>query len=226
MRLITTALLFASASIACAQTSTPPNPCAANVSSSLPESSGCMPLTYKPADGGPERTIMVPVEYIYPQGHSVPVPPTASRLLEFQAGVFGAYNTADYGTTGNIDAGVYASLMARHFGIQVDAADTVDSRAGVREAYVVAGPRFQMRYKPLTIYAKAQAGVARFSATPAPRLNNKDTSAVEQFGGGVEINATRNLRIRVVDYSYQIWPEFNPRNLSPQIVSAGVAFHF
>lgn len=228
--LIFTAALLASAT-AYAQNPTLPdaptqNGCASNTSSSLPESSGCFPATFTPADGGPPRPVLMPSMYVFQQGGSAPVPPAAVKSRELQIGAFGSYVDPDYGPSVNVDVGVYVAFTAKNLGVEADAADTVDSRGGIHEAYAVIGPRAQMKFKMVTLYVKAQAGAGRFSGATSDPINNHTIGAVEQYGGGLEMNLSRHVKVRLADYTYQVWPEFSVANLTPYHVSSGLAMRF
>ncbi len=221
MRNIVLVLTLITASTAYAQ-----DACSTSTSSSLPESAGCLPATFTPANGGPSRPVLLDVVFTNMQTGAVKVPPAAMKHREFELGAFGTYTQPDYGHSVNTDVGVYAVYTSKYFGIQADAVDTVINRGGIREASGVIGPRIQLRAKELTFYAKAQAGAGRFSGDPANRYSNKIVGAVEQYGGGMEVNVLKHAKLRVIDYSYQVWPEFSPRNLSPTIISSGLAVRF
>jgi opacity protein-like surface antigen len=170
--------------------------------------------------------VLLDVQFTNFQGGSAPVPPAAVKLREAAIGVFGSYEMPDYGSEGNVGVGAWATFTGNYFGVQADAEDTVDSRAGIRERSIVVGPRIQLRTHGVTFYAKAQAGAGHFSGDIYNTVSNKTTKVIEQYGGGVELNPTKHLKVRLADYSYQVWPEFSPTNLTPSIVSSGFALRF
>jgi hypothetical protein len=167
LRTLVIALALSTACTAYAQTGCS----SSSTSSSLPETSGCLPATFTPADGGPSRPVLLDVQFTNFQGGSAPTAPSAVKLRELAIGVFGSYDSPDYNSNGNIGVGAWATFTANHFGVQADAVDDIDSRGGVEERSIVVGPRYQVRRHGITLYAKAQAG-----ASPERRLANPTTS--------------------------------------------------
>lgn len=192
-------------------------------------SSGCFPLTVKPADGSPERTTWVLATFPSPplkvrsSGGAVP---GMTKSRELDLGLSAYYTKPDYSSGFNVDVGAFVAYSGKYFGGEVDAADTVRSGRGIHEPYIVAGPRFQYRTHYFTAYVKAQAGVIHFSGAPAQPINNRQTLVLENYGGGIEVKVGPHLKIRAVDINYQIVPTFSPNNLTPFHIGSGVAFSF
>lgn len=207
------------------------NPCASiPQGATVPASSGCMPLSVKPADGGPVQTVWVPATFSY----SAPQPvggkggnrfAAAFKSRELDLGASAFYADPDYGRGTNIDVGVFAAYTGKYIGVELDAADTVKSANGIHEPYIVVGPRFQYRARHFTVFAKVQAGALHFSGASG-QANNKQTLVVENFGGGLEFRLSPHVKIRAVDANYQILPTFAPTNLTPFHIGSGLAFSF
>lgn len=195
--------------------------------SQLQDTSGCFPLTFKPADGGPITTVWV--HGLFVPGHmgknSSPTLAAASRSRSLDIGGTAFFTDPDYGHGSNVDVGAFVAFTGRFFGVEADAADTVRHTGGIREPYVVAGPRFQYRTRHLTVYGKAQAGAGHFSGDRSS-ADNKKTFVVENYGAGVEFKVSPHLLVRAVDANYQVWPTFANNNLTPFHIGSGLAYSF
>lgn len=148
------------------------------------------------------------------------------HVREFEIGAVGSYANPDYGPRRNGNVGGFAVFSTRFFGVEADGSFTVASPIGIHETTAVIGPRFQYEKKFLTVYAKAQVGAGSFSGDPNNSYNDDKRYVVEQYGGGVEVRAMKHIKIRAVDVSYQVFPTFAPRNLTPLLLGGGVAYSF
>ncbi len=219
---------FVAGTTAFAQTTT--NPC--NVPAGTPLPDGCFPLTYKPADGGPERPVFL---NFTPGVQTVPVPsgkgtggaaPAAARAAELSIGVNASYNKTDYGDAGNILTGAYVNFTTRRFGVEANASYTAVARVAARENTIVAGPVYNVvNSNRLRAYVKASFGGGHFTGDPGNPGASGHTFFVQSYGGGVDLRATKHFNVRLVDAEYQIWNSFPPGGtLSPYTITSGVAF--
>lgn len=214
------------AGTAAAQTTS--NPCAVPAGAQVPD--GCFPLTYKPADGGPERTIYLP----YTPGAPVPVAtgrgaarPAGIKIREFDLGVNASYVEPDYGHSVNIQTGVFAVYTANRFGAEANGSYTAVARTGQRENTLVAGPRFNLiNSRRLVVYAKASFGGGHFDGDKGNPAANGHTYFVQEYGGGIDYHVSKRFNVRVADGEYQRWSSFPPQGLTPITFSSGLSVRF
>ena len=194
----------------------------------VPESTGCVPLVYKPADGGPVQTVWTPAVFLQPQVQSGNTQTvfTATKYRTLDIGGSAYFVNPDYGHGSNVNVGAFVAYTGRFFGVEADAADTIRNTGGIHEPYIVAGPRIQYRTRHFVVYGKAQVGAGHFSGDNTQPQNNKHTFLVENYGAGLEFIVSRHLKVRVVDANYQIWPSFSPNKLTPFHVGSGLAYSF
>lgn len=221
-------LAFLAGTTAFAQTTS--DPC--NVPTGTPLPNGCFPLTYKPADGGPERPVFLGYT---PGTPTVPAPsgkgrggaaPAASRASEFSVGIDASYNKTDYGNAGNILTGAYVNFTTRRFGVEANASYTAVARVAAHENTIVVGPVFNIvNSDRVRGYIKASFGLGHFSGDPGNPGADKHNFFVQSYGGGVDLRVTKHLNVRLVDAEYEIWNSFPPSgSLSPYTVTSGIAF--
>ncbi len=192
----------------------------------LPDSSGCIPLTYKPLDGGPERTVWAPAIF---QPSTTPIAkpsPMKMRVRELEIGAVGTYADPDFNPRRNGNVGGFAAFNTRWWGVEADGSFTVASPTGIHETTGAIGPRVNYTTKYVTVYGKAQVGGGSFSGDPVHIYGEDKKYILEQYGAGVDIRVMKHLKIRAVDASYQVWPTFPPHNLTPILVSSGLAYTF
>jgi len=177
--------------------------------------------------------------------HCQPVP-TASRLADLQIGLDFSVANPDYAndvyhlaqpTTGQYSwhgFGAYANLDVRHhFGIEANFHSLSGPDPVLYERNFQIGPRFVFPVgRRLVPYAKALVGrgIFNFAALDATTGNSVQIANLgyntQTFGGGVDLRLLPGLNIRLVDYEYQLWDNFPPNKLNPQVFSFGVAYHF
>lgn len=204
------------------------NPCLVPAGAQVPD--GCFPLTYKPADGGPERTVFLP----FTPGAPVPTAkgrglarPAGIKIREFDLGVDASYVNPDYGHSVNIQTGIFVLYTGNRFGVQANGRYTAVARTGERENTVVAGPRFNLlNGKRLVVYAKASFGGGHFSGDPGNIAANAHTYFVQEYGGGIDYHVSKRFNVRVGDGEYQSWSSFPPKGLTPLVFSSGVSLRF
>lgn len=191
------------------------------------DTTGCIPLTFKPADGGPAIQVWVPATFIgpTPTGHADTFA-TSMKIRTLDVGVMGYFTAPDYGHSSNVDTGVFVAYTGKVFGVEADAADTVRDPGGIRESYIVAGPRIQYRGRRYTVYGKAQVGAGHFNGDRAQPTLSGHSFLVENYGAGLEFSLSRHLKLRAIDADYQIWPSFYTNRLTPIHLGSGLALSF
>jgi hypothetical protein len=81
------------------------------------------------------------------------------------------------------------------------------------------GPRYSLYFGRFQPYAKGLVGVGHFTY---PYLFGHDDGLVVAPGGGVDFRLTRRIRLRAVDFEYQLWPQFHYGLMSSYGVSTGI----
>ena len=206
----------------------PGNPCLVPAGAQVPD--GCFPVTFRPADGGPEQTVFLP----FTPGAPFPTAkgrglarPAGVKIREFDLGVDASYVNPDYGHSVNIQTGLFALYTGNRFGAEANGRYTAVARSGERENTVVAGPRFNLvNGKRLVVYVKASFGGGHFNGDPANLAANAHTYFVQEYGGGIDYHVSRRFNVRVGDAEYQSWSSFPPRGLTPLVFSSGVSLRF
>ncbi len=172
--------------------------------------------------------------------------PTASRRADLQAGVTFSFADPDYAndiysltqpTAGENrwhGYGAYVDLDLRyHLGIEANFHELSGPDPVLYERTFQVGPRFVFpvgrRFAP---YAKAMAGRGIFNFVAIDPLTGKSVQLAnagyntQSIGGGLDLRLLPGLNVRLVDYEYQVWDNFPPNKLHPQVLSFGVAYHF
>ena len=142
------------------------------------------------------------------------------------AGGFFSDFSPDYGSNRLYGIGGFLDLNLRnHIGVEGEIHYSVLTPTDLSENTYLIGPRYTVRRKRFSGYAKALFGMGRFG-TQGGSFGTTATSAYTAyaFGGGVEYMATRNINVRVFDVELQKWPSFPPNGLSPISYSIGVAY--
>jgi hypothetical protein len=132
--------------------------------------------------------------------------------------------------------GVYGDLDVKyHLGLEVDFHQVQGTDSILYERTYEVGPRFSYpigsRFVP---YVKAMYGRGVFnfpgyiSTTGGTQEVAVANLAYNIFtgGGGLDVKVLPGLNIRVIDFEYQRWENFPPKNINPAVVSFGVAYHF
>jgi len=157
--------------------------------------------------------------------------PTATKLLDIQAGGDFVYGKSDYGD--NVKGyGFYGTIDFRqHFGLMLDFHQANEPGTIYERTYEVGG-RYVRHYGRFDPYAKLMIGRGVFNGPPNPFNPTGGASFnlaydLGGIGGGVDYKLKRYLNIRG-DYEYQYWKS-GPgltNGLTPQLASVGVAYHF
>lgn len=151
---------------------------------------------------------------------------TASRQFDLQIGGQGVYAKSDYYPQAFRGAGGYATLdFTTHFGVEIDFRQANSQSDAAYERTYEIGARYHRAYGRFSPYLKALygRGVFNFINSGVVVANLAYNEFV--FGGGTDFAVLRWLNLRA-DYEYQSWLSFQPNNLTPQLISVGVAYHF
>ena len=150
---------------------------------------------------------------------------TATRQADLQVGGYFTFTPAsDYGAAKLKGGGGYATLDFAHgFGVEINYRKVVSPEVDdVYEKVYEAGGRYVRHYGRFHPYARVSYGRGVFNF-PYGRAN----LAYNLFaiGGGADFMLKKHVSLRA-DYDYQHWLSFPGGSLTPQMVSAGVAYHF
>jgi len=151
---------------------------------------------------------------------------TASKLFDVQAGGDFVLDRSDYGSQFK-GGGVYATLdFTNHFGAEVDFHQANASGIGLYERTYEAGGRYHRDYGRFEPYAKFLYLRGKFNFVDGYTGAVLANLAYNGFalGGGTDFHVKPWLNLRA-DYEYQDWFHFEPRGLTPMLVSFGVAYH-
>jgi hypothetical protein len=151
--------------------------------------------------------------------------PTASGPGSYLAGGVAFSRFApDYGRnkldgiTGYVDAN-----LTWRYGVEGEARYLIYNQvAQTNEITYLVGPRISFRPKALRPYAKFLVGRGIFNF---PYNFAQGRYFVMAPGGGVDLEMKR-LNVRLVDFEYQKWKDFNFGTLSPYGFSFGVSYKF
>ncbi len=126
----------------------------------------------------------------------------------------------DYGHRNLGSLGMFVDLNPSwRFGVEGEFARTrVHSDAETRYSTYLVGPRISLRPHRLDPYVKVLAGLGRFSFPYGYATGNYFVIAP---GAGVDWRASDRVRLRLVDFEYQEWPQFTFGQIHPYGISAG-----
>lgn len=138
-------------------------------------------------------------------------------------GIAGSAFQADYGKRyiGGAAAYIDANLTP-HLGLEAEARTLhFHEEAGIRQTTYLAGPRFTLRPHALAPYAKVLVGMGQFHY---PYGYADGRYFVVAPGAGVDLRLARSgIKLRLIDFEYQDWPQFTFGQLHPYGISAGVS---
>lgn len=129
---------------------------------------------------------------------------------------------SDYGHTQIRGGGVYvdANLYWR-FGVEGEYRKLKYPTLGESQTTMLVGPRWSFRSSGLQPYAKVLVGGGRMTF---PYGYGRGDYFALAPGGGVDLQLSEKIRVRLVDVEYQTWPGFEFGPLHPFGVSAGISF--
>jgi len=163
------------------------------------------------------------------------VEPTAYRSqLSLRVGGMGSGFQPDYAGGGIPEAspqrlygfGVYADLKFTRW-VQLEGEMRwlrMNSFADITQDNYLIGPRVpihEFKWKQATPYGKALFGMGK--------MNFEYNYAHGRFmdialGGGLDLQLTKRISVRAVDFEYQLWPNWINGTLKPYGVSVGAAY--
>jgi hypothetical protein len=144
-----------------------------------------------------------------------------------QVGINGSFIQPDYGGKHSEGLGVYGTFdFTQHIGIEGDIHFSVRTPTDIAEHSYLLGPRYVFHKKRYHPYAKVLFGLGTFSTQYDAQPNFSYNYGIYDFGGGLDIKATRKINIRAFDFEYQKWPGFAPHALSPYLITIGAAYNF
>ncbi len=160
--------------------------------------------------------------------------PTASRLVDLQAGATFNLGNSDYQGASTLKGfGFYTTFDFRHhLGVEADFHQLNDpgSQKSIYERTYEIGPRYVMHFGRFAPYTKLMVGRGVFNFPPSP--SNPSGGAVANLayniwavGVGADYHLRPSINVRA-DYEFQRWCGFPPNGLSPGVLSFGVAYHF
>ena len=154
--------------------------------------------------------------------------PTATRSGAAQVGVAVSIAAPDYGQRYVKGISIFGDLdFGAHLGVEGDVhLVSYITPTDIGENTYLAGPRYNYRRKRLDLYGKALAGVGQFEYQYDNVPHFHDSYFVYAFGGGLDIQATRHIVIRAVDFEAQRWPGYRQDGLTPYVTTFGVAYAF
>ena len=93
--------------------------------------------------------------------------------------------------------------------------------ADVHASTYMIGPRYYRNMRRFQPYAKGLVGFGLFNF---PYNFAHGNYLVVAPGGGVDFRINHRIRVRLVDFEYQIWPQFTYGSMSSVGVSAGIRY--
>jgi hypothetical protein len=157
-------------------------------------------------------------------------PPAHAQALPTGVGpgayivVGGTYSEfkSDYGQQTIAGESVYVDTnLLWRVGVETEARRVAYSNFGERQSTLLAGPRWSFRPRTFIPYVKLLAGGGRFDF---PYNFGYGTYFVAAPGAGVDLRLGNRVRVRLVDFEYQVWPGFTFGSIHPYGVSAGLSF--
>jgi len=131
---------------------------------------------------------------------------------------------ADYGKRSITGASVYVdSNLEWRWGVETEARRMVYPNFGESQSTLLAGPRWSFHPRGFVPYVKFLGGGGRFEL---PYGFGHGDYFVMAPGAGVDLRLGQKVRVRLVDFEYQVWPGFTFGSLHPYGVSTGISFQF
>jgi hypothetical protein len=154
------------------------------------------------------------------------VPAADEGGLRLSAGGTASAYELGYGEVKIMGVSAFVDADAsRHFGIEAEGRwlfyHWKADGPGVDEhttTYMI-GPRYSRYYGRFQPYVKGLVGIGQFNYS---YNYAKETDLVAAPGGGVDFRLTRRIRWRVLDFEYQIWPQFHYGQMSSYGLSTGI----
>jgi hypothetical protein len=131
---------------------------------------------------------------------------------------------ADYGQRVIYGGTLYADINPTwRYGFETEARYLrFNTFEDVTETNYLAGPRVMLKPGPFRPYVKFLVGAGKISL---PIGYAQGTFLTYAPGGGVDYIMSDRVTLRVIDFEYQVWPDFSSYGrLNPYGISAGISF--
>jgi hypothetical protein len=161
---------------------------------------------------------------------------TASRSFALQVGGAVSIASPDYSNTDIKGFTIYADMdftyiLHGRLGIDAEIHEiNLITPYDLGENSYLLGLRYKYRYGRLQPYLRVGGGIGTLNFNGGPGNYYATSSYIREglyaIGGGLDVNATRKINIRVLDFEYQDWKDFPPNGLTPYVVSIGAAYNF
>ena len=132
------------------------------------------------------------------------------------------YYKLNYGEHTVGGGSIYVDLHPhKTYGVEIEAKTfRFHQENGVRQSTLLAGPRYSIGSGRILPYVKVLAGIGRFQYPYGYATGNYFVLAP---GAGVDFELNRRLKIRVLQFEYQSWPQFTYGNLHAYGISSGIS---
>ncbi len=162
--------------------------------------------------------------------HAQRLPTATAPGASLSVGGTYSYFQAQYPQVDVGGAGAYVDLnFRRQLGLEFEGRWLRKGEVGgSKESTFLAGPRIEFHRKRFSPYAKGMIGAGNLTFPYTPDYYG--TFFVFAGGAGLDVSLTENLKLRLIDFEYQRWPEFNfgvPGSnypISPYGISAGISY--
>jgi hypothetical protein len=131
---------------------------------------------------------------------------------------------ADYGQRVIYGGALYAEVNPTwRYGFEAEARYLrFHTFEGVTETNYLVGPRVMLKPGPIRPYVKFLVGAGKITL---PVGYAQGTFLTYAPGGGVDYIANDRVTVRLLDFEYQVWPDFSSYgSLHPYGISAGISF--
>ena len=151
------------------------------------------------------------------------VPPGDQGGLTLSVGGMASGYYLGYGQTKLLGATAFVDAdTRRRLGFEAEARWLeYHQTANIHAETYTAGPRFSLDYGRLQPYVKGLVGIGQFNF---PYNYATGNYLVIAPGGGVDYRLTHRIRIRAIDFEYQIWPQFTYGLMSSYGLSTGIRY--
>jgi hypothetical protein len=130
---------------------------------------------------------------------------------------------AKYPDTTLSGAGAYVDVnFRRQIGLEFEGHYLKNGEvSGSYQTTYLAGPRLELHRGRLAPYAKGLIGNGHLVFPYGYGYGNYLVLAP---GGGLDVRVTEKIKVRLIDFEYQVWPQFSLGEISPYGVSAGLSY--
>ena len=154
--------------------------------------------------------------------------PTATRAATAQVGAGVSLASPDYGTRYIKGVSVFGDLdLGAHLGAEFDVhlVSYITPTDIGQDTYLV-GPRYTYRRKHLNVYGKGLLGLGTFQYQYDNIPHYHDSYFIYALGGGLDVDLSRHVVLRAIDFEAQRWPGYRQDGLTPFVTTFGLAYAF